>query len=154
MPLVVASLVQVSFLRGYCPRSFAAMCSRLIDFVSKRIQYITVMESCGAAPGSQKHQQLVLESIAGVANTLRSLKNINVEDLMTIRDLCKDKFNEEQLKDLTQALEVKVMGPSSDGKQTHAFLDNYLPEALWDLFKNPANTTDTKLFTMAGFFTP
>ena len=57
----------------------------LLHIVQQRLQYVQLMSSCGAPPGSAKHDQLLADCSAGVLQSVRSAKAISPSCAMELK---------------------------------------------------------------------
>ena len=57
----------------------------LLHLVQQRLNYVQLMSSCGAPPGSAKHDQLLADCSAGVLQSVRSAKAISPSCAMELK---------------------------------------------------------------------
>ena len=57
----------------------------LMHIVQQRLQYVQLMSSCGAPPGSVKHGQLLADCSAGVLQSVRVAKAISPSCAMELK---------------------------------------------------------------------
>ena len=48
--------------------------SKLLELAEQKLQYISMMESCGAPAGSHKQNQLINDAMASIFNLLKTCK--------------------------------------------------------------------------------
>ena len=64
--------------------------SKLLELADKKLQHISMMESCGAPVGSQKHNQLINDAMASIFGLLKTCKNVSSGDACQLKEKMKN----------------------------------------------------------------
>ena len=128
---------------------------KFFDAVNLKARYVQLM--CGPAcqVGSERHQNLISDFIAGVLLAVRSSKHIDVSEATDVKTVLDAVLSDEQCVTVMQAIHAKVnlAGESEDvPRQTNVDFDSHLPERMWQMFRNPDSNPDMNLLAMAEFF--
>ena len=103
----------------------------LIEFASKRMEYIQLMESCGVLRGSAQHSRLIADAQKALESAVRSAKAISPEQVVAMKELCEGKLSEEHVNSLVRCMGSKTnQNDDSVAKQSNLYLDMYLTERL------------------------
>ena len=134
----------------------------LVDFVTKRLQYIELISQSGVKPGTPKYAQLRVDCCAAIMQYIKTSRCLTVDCVVDVNAalVAKPMLSEESVALIMQALDAKVNMasttmtgvPNSDSKQNNLNIDNYLSADLWKCFEDAAISKENKIFAMAKVF--
>ena len=104
-----------------------------VDKISKRLNYITMMEGCGWQVGSARHTKMVQETVDGICTLVKIQEEIEPDVGIEIHEILKAKLEQTHIEMLMGLVNTKVAlgkggGGQSRTKQVNNFLDNYLSQ--------------------------
>ena len=133
--------------------------AKIVKLIETKLQYVSMMESCGAEPGSRKHEVLLSEFIPGALSLIRVCRGISAEEAVRLKALIENKLSRSQLEIVMEAVSTKVSLSSPSASQATCEipcqrcldLDNYLPKTLWDFFLDSSQNANTQIAKLAEF---
>ena len=119
----------------------------VVEFVTKRLQYIELVSASGVKPGTPKHGQLLVDCCTAILQFIRTSRSLTVDCVVDVNAalLAKPMLSEESVGLIMQALDAKVNmasttmtgAPNSESKQNNMNIDSYQSDALWKCIEDP-----------------
>ena len=134
------------------------MAKSIESLVVWRLDYVTLMSTCGQPPGSPGYAKLQQDSLAGILAAIRGVKAIPPSLLPAVKPLLDKVLSPEAVSTVMQAMDTKVnlasngSASSVEWGQTNLQLDSMMTQSSWQVFENPNALADDQLIWMAKVF--
>ena len=132
----------------------------IVGLASQKLKYMELMATCGAPPGSNKHDALIADATAGLINVAHSMRSITPDEAVELKAVLEGKIPEPNVLTVMQAVNAKVSlaaglaggGIAEGDKISVTHLDACLLPDEWTRYEDKNGNQDVNLMSMAMTF--